>query len=250
MAWLLRLFLTKTCLMRLFLLWMALSIFTPALHAQLDHSAWDAQLKKYVQANGKVNYKAWKSDREALHKYCDYLSANEPKKGTSAEARKAYWMNVYNAFTIKLVLEHYPVKSINDIGGLIKPWDIKFFKIGSKVMDLNFVEHKILRVQFNDPRIHVGINCASVSCPRLSNIAFTESNVNSELEKLMKEFVNDPSKNRIAADKIELSEIFNWFESDFTKKQSLIDFLNKYSTVKINKSATKSHLTYNWNLNE
>jgi hypothetical protein len=250
MAWLLRLFLTKTSPMRILLFLIASSFFTISLHAQIDHSAWDAQLKKYVQSNGKVNYKAWKNDREGLHKYCEYLSANEPKKGTSPAARKAYWMNVYNAFTIKLVLEHYPVKSINDIGGLIKPWDIKFFKIGNKVLDLNFVEHKILRVQFNDPRIHVGINCASISCPRLSNIAFTESNVDAELEKLMKEFVNDPSKNRITSDKMELSEIFNWFESDFTKKQSLIDYLNKYSSVKINKSATKTHLPYNWNLNE
>jgi hypothetical protein len=74
--------------------------------------------------------------------------------------------------------------------------------------------------------------------------------VDAELEKLMKEFVNDPSKNRITSDKMELSEIFNWFESDFTKKQSLIDYLNKYSSVKINKSATKTHLPYNWNLNE
>lgn len=216
----------------------------------VDHASWDAMLKKYVSPKGNVNYKAWKQDTLPLVAYLKSLSAHAPQKTWTANQKKAYWMNAYNAFTVRLILDRYPVKSIKNIGGFIDPWKIKFFSIGGQRMDLNHIEHKILRVEFNDPRIHVGINCASYSCPRLSNIAFTESNVEAELEKLMKEFVNDPTKNKISAGKIELSEIFNWFEKDFTKNGSLIDYLNKYANVKINPKAKKTYLSYNWNLNE
>lgn len=216
----------------------------------VDHSSWDAMLKKYVSPKGKVNYKAWKSDTTALVAYLKVISANPPKGSWTSNQKKAYWMNAYNAYTVRLILDRYPVKSIKNIGGFIDPWKIKFFSIGGQKMDLNHIEHKILRVEFNDPRIHAGINCASNSFPRLSTTAFTGDNVEAELEKLMKEFVNDPTKNKIAADKIELSEIFNWFEKDFTKSGSLIDFLNKYSNTKISASAKKSFLKYDWNLNE
>lgn len=216
----------------------------------VSHSGWDAQLKKFVSAKGNVNYKAWKADSKELETYLNSISKNAPQASWTANQKKAYWMNAYNAYTIKLILINYPVKSIKDIGGFVDPWKLQFFEIGGVKMDLNHIEHKVLRVEFNDPRIHVGINCASYSCPRLSNIAFTEENVEAELEKLMKEFVNDPTKNKISATKYELSEIFNWFEKDFTKKGTLVDYLNKYAAVKIGKSAKKSFLKYNWALNE
>ncbi len=216
----------------------------------VDHATWDAMLKKYVTAKGNVNYKAWQKDTTDLVAYLKTISDNPPQSSWTPNQKKAYWMNAYNAFTVRLVLARYPVKSIKDIGGIVSPWKLKFFTIAGKKSDLDYIEHSVLRVEFNDPRIHVGINCASYSCPRLSNIAFTADNVEAELEKLMKEFVNDPTKNKITAEKIEISEIFNWFEKDFTKNGSLIDFLNKYSNVKINAGAKKSHMKYNWNLNQ
>ena len=102
----------------------------------------------------------------------------------------------------------------------------------------------------NEPRIHFAINCASYSCPNLLNEAYTEKNLENQLETAAKSFINDKSKNNITANTIEISSIFDWFTGDFKKKGTLIDFLNKYSSVKINAKAKISYKEYNWNLNE
>ena len=96
----------------------------------------------------------------------------------------------------------------------------------------------------------MGVNCASISCPKLGNIAFTENNIESELERLMKEFINDTTKNKISQKKITISEIFNWFPNDFTKEGSLIDYINKYSEITVNEKTQIKYLTYDWSLNE
>jgi hypothetical protein len=214
----------------------------------VSYAAFDELLKKYVSAKGNVNYKGFKTESAKLDEFCKTLEANPPKESWTTAQKKAFWINAYNAMIIKLVIKHYPVTSVKKVVKAGKPWNLKFFKIGD-IEDLDGIEHKILR-KMGDPKIHVGINCASFSCPKLNNKAFTADNVDSELESLMKEFVNDQTKNKITAKKLELSEIFNWFKDDFTKKGSLIEFLNKYSTVKINDGASISHLKYNWNLNE
>ena len=128
-------------------------------------------------------------------------------------------------------------------------WNTPFANVGGKNYTLNHIEHEILRKDFNDPRIHVGVNCASGSCPQLGNFAFTESNIEAELERLMKLFINDNSRNKITEKKIQISKIFEWFKGDFTKNGSLIEYLNTYSTTKINKKAKIRYLTYDWNLN-
>jgi hypothetical protein len=217
----------------------------------VSHSDFDALLKKHVTTSGKVDYEGFKTDKAKLQKYCDLLSDNKPKTTWTSNQKKAYWMNAYNAFAILLVVNNYPVASIKDIGSWTKEvWDMKFFKIGGVEMSLSHIEHKILRVDFTDPRIHAGINCASYSCPNLYNKAFTEDNVEESLTKLMKDFVNDKLKNKITATSIQISEIFKWFKEDFTKGQTLIEFLNKYSDVKINKDAKVSYMKYNWTLNK
>lgn len=214
----------------------------------VSFAAFDELLKKYVSAKGNVNYKGFKTESAKLDEFCKTLEANPPKDSWTTAQKKAYWINAYNAMIIKLVVKHYPVTSVKKVVKAGKPWNLKFFKIGD-IEDLDGIEHKILR-KMGDPKIHVGINCASFSCPKLNNKAFTADNVDSELESLMKEFVNDPTKNKITASKLELSEIFNWFKDDFTKKGTLIDFLNKYSNVKIKDGASISNMKYNWNLNE
>ena len=162
----------------------------------------------------------------------------------------AYWINAYNAYTIKLILENYPLKSIMDIKQKGKSaWKIPFAKVGGKTYTLDHIEHKILRKKLFDPKIHVGVNCASGSCPKLGNKAFTEENVEAELTQLMKDFVNDSSRNKITTKKVKISEIFNWFKSDFTKNGSVIDYLNKYSETEINSKAKISYLKYDWSLN-
>ena len=116
----------------------------------IDHKQWDGLLQKYVSKNGKVNYKGFKKDGKALQVYLDNLSKNTPQRSWSKNATLAYWINAYNAFTVKLIIDNYPVKSIKDIKD---PWDKEFFILGSKKYSLGEIEHKILR-KMNEPRIH------------------------------------------------------------------------------------------------
>ena len=128
-------------------------------------------------------------------------------------------------------------------------WKIPFAKVGGETYTLDHIEHEILRKKMFDPKIHVGINCASDSCPKLGNKAFTEENIETELTRLMKEFINDASRNRISTNKVQISSIFDWFKDDFTKNGSVIDFLNNYSKIEISSKAKISYLKYNWTLN-
>ncbi len=210
------------------------------------HKPWNTLLTKHVTKDGIVSYKGFKQDRTALKAYLSTLSDNMPDETWTKADKLAYWINVYNAFTVKLIIDNYPIKSIKDIKD---PWDLRFFKLGKKWYTLNDVEHRILR-KMGDPRIHFGINCASFSCPRLLNKAFTAQNVDQELEKLAIAFINDPKRNTITAQNIQLSKIFSWFAKDFKREGTLINFLNKYSKIAINDNAKKSFRTYDWNLNE
>lgn len=211
-------------------------------------------LKKHVNASGLVNYKGFQKDKAGLESYLKILSDNPPQDNWSENEQKAYWINAYNAFTVSLILQNYPVKSIKDIAGKIykvnTPWDIKFINIGGKKYDLNNIEHGILRKKYNDPRIHFALVCASISCPKLRNEAFLGSQLDAQLEDAGKDFVNDESKNKISADKAHLSKYFSWYKDDFTKNGSLEDFINKYSPTKINANTKIGSLDYNWSLNE
>ena len=230
--------------------------FTAALFAQKapSHQQWDKLLKKHVNAAGMVNYKGFQKDKAELDAYLRTLSETAPKKIKSKNDQKAFWINAYNAFTVSLILQHYPVKSIKDIGGSIykinTAWDIRFIRIDGEKYDLNNIEHKILRKKFDDPRIHFVIVCASVSCARLSRDAYTGDKLEAQLEAASKDFLNDKAKNNIRADKAELSKYFTWYKGDFTNEGSLVDYINKYSQTKINNNTKINYVDYNWNLNE
>jgi hypothetical protein len=211
-----------------------------------DHAKWNALLQKNVSKDGTVDYKGFQKDNKQLQSYLDLLAANVPTKSWSKNAVLAYWINAYNAYTVRLILDNYPVKSIKDINN---PWGKKFFTLGTNKYSLEQIEHEILR-KMGESRIHFAINCASFSCPNLLNEAYTEAKIQKQLEKVAKSFVNDKTKNTITADKIEVSEIFNWFSGDFKTKGTLIDFLNQYSNLKINKNAKVKFKDYNWSLNE
>tara|TARA_R110001592_G_scaffold102829_1_gene290005 strand:+ start:107 stop:814 length:708 start_codon:yes stop_codon:yes gene_type:complete len=207
-------------------------------------------LQKHVSKNGIVDYKSFKTEEQKLDTFLSYLEITSPEKTWSKNKQKAFWINAYNAYTIKIILENYPLKSIMDIkqeGN--SAWKIPFAKVGGKTYTLDYIEHEILRKTVFDPRIHVGVNCASGSCPKLSNTAFTEENIDSELSRLMKDFINDSSRNKISKDSIEISSIFHWFKDDFTKNGSLITYLNTYSKTEINTNAKISYLKYDWSLN-
>jgi len=219
-----------------------------------SHQQWDRLLKKHVSAAGMVNYKGFQKDQSELDGYLKTLSDNAPQSSWSANEQKAFWINAYNAYTIALILKHYPVKSIKDIGGKIykvnTPWDIKFITIGGKKYDLNNLEHGILRKRFDDPRIHFALVCASMSCPKLQRDAYIGAQLNAQLDDAGKDFLNDNSKNRISVAKAELSKYFSWYRGDFTKKGSLADFINQYAQNKMNGNTKVSSLDYNWSLNE
>ncbi|MEP1486962.1 MAG: DUF547 domain-containing protein [Algibacter sp.] len=211
-----------------------------------NHSSWNTLLKKYVSNTGHVNYKGFKTNRNDLLNYITSLSKNTPTASWSKEEKLAYWINAYNAMTVDLILRHYPVKSIKDIKN---PWDQRFWKLGDKWYNLNEIEHDILR-KMNEPRIHFGIVCASFSCPKLLNEAFTASNLEDQLTEVTKGFLADSERNIISENNIQISKIFNWFAKDFKQNGSLIDFLNQYSTIKISAKAKKTFKDYNWGLNE
>lgn len=169
----------------------------------------------------------------------------------------AYWINAYNAFTIKLISNYYPIKSIKDIGSSIQipfvntPWDIKFITLGKEKMDLNTIEHGKLRKLFDDPRIHMALVCASKSCPILLNEAYDPKRLDAQLNQQAKAFLSDPFRNKISADNPQLSMIFKWYSMDFNKNGgSVREFINRYSSVKIKPDAKISHIDYDWGLNE
>jgi hypothetical protein len=219
---------------------------TTANAKSINHAKWNLLLQNNVSKNGLVNYKGFQKDSKELQLYLKELAANVPTKSWSKNAVLAYWINAYNAYTVQLILDNYPTKSIKDIAN---PWSKKFFSLGNKTYSLEEIEHEILR-KMNEPRIHFAINCASFSCPNLLNEAYTDAKLEQQLKAVSKSFINDKTKNTITTNKIEISKIFDWFAGDFKKKGSIIDFLNQYSTVKISTKAKINYKEYNWSLNE
>ena len=222
--------------------------------AKMKHDDWSTLLKEHVTEAGQVNYKGFIKDDSLFNKYLTDLSTHPTGDNWTEKEKIVYWINAYNAFTVKLILDNYPLKSIKDISDglpmISSPWDIKFFKIGNTDFDLNTIEHEILRKKFNEPRIHFAINCASVSCPKLRNEAFTVEQLDTQLEEQAKGFINNPIKNKITEKKVQLSKIFNWFESDFTKEKPLASFLQRYIDMDLPKDFNVEYLDYDWNLNE
>jgi hypothetical protein len=211
-----------------------------------NHAAWNTLLQKNVSASGKVNYKGFKAQKAALQSYLDDLSANPPASDWGRKETMAYWINAYNAYTVKLIIDNYPLSSITNLEGG-KPWDKKWIKLGSKTYSLNNIENDILRPKYKDARIHFAVNCAAQSCPPILNKAWTAANLNGNFDKQAKAFINNPKFNKISADAIEISKIFEWYAGDF---DDIITYLNKYSTTKINPGAKVSYMEYDWALNE
>ncbi|RZP17617.1 MAG: DUF547 domain-containing protein [Flavobacteriales bacterium] len=212
----------------------------------VNHTTWNQLLKKHVSDQGKVDYLGFKKDLTELNAYLDWLSNSKPSETWSKDQLMAFWINAYNALTIKLIVDRYPISSIKDI---YSPWNIKVITIANKKLSLNNIEHDILR-KMGDPRIHFGIVCASISCPKLQNEAFNTQNTNRLLNKASKEFLADSTKNELTTDAVELSKIFKWFAKDFKQEGSLIYFLNKFADIRIASDATISFKDYNWGLNE
>ena len=218
-----------------------------------DHNLWSDLLTEHVDSLGWVSYQGFVADSARLNEYLTALSLCPPNSNWTDNETLAYWINVYNAFTVKLIVDHYPITSIKEIKKGIpfvnSVWDIKFFEIGGRKMDLNEVEHSILRKQFKEPRIHFAIVCASVSCPRLLNQAYQPEMLYTQLKLQTKNFIDDYQKNEIGADQIRISPIFKWFAGDFTQNGSIQEFIKPYSSRDLKKTAKVRYLEYDWSLN-
>lgn len=222
----------------------------------VTHEIWDSLLQQHVSEAGWVNYEGFIQDSARFNDYLSLLSNHHPnKKHWSDDERLAYWINAYNAFTVKLITDHYPVESIKDIKNGIPfvntVWDIKFIKIEGAIYDLNNIEHGIIRPEFEEPRIHFAVNCAAHSCPKLGNRAYTAKDLDAQLDQALRSFLQDSGKNEVREDQLKLSKIFDWYGGDFRKTgKSIIEFINPYTEVEINPNAAVEYLDYSWRLND
>ncbi|MBZ9787096.1 DUF547 domain-containing protein [Psychroflexus sp. CAK57W] len=215
-----------------------------------QHQQWNQLLETYVDADGNVNYKAFKQNEKRLDAYLSLLNENPPDKSWTQAQKKAYLINAYNAYTVKLIIDNYPLESIRDIGGFFSnPFSTEFAKIGRKAYSLDDIEKGML-LKMGDPRVHFAVNCASESCPKLADEAYVASKLDEQLNAAARSFVNS-NKNKLSRTDVELSKIFKWYASDFeTDGNSVIKFINSYSDENISENASVSYLSYSWKLNE
>ena len=244
---------------------LSMLMFAPLIHAQ-DPENWAKVLNTHVKETtlsgvrlNAVNYEGIASDA-SFRAYLKALDKPSLSKLDETE-KKALWINAYNVLAIQVVVDHWPVKSIKDAGGLIfgKVWDIKVGRVAGQIRTLTEIEHKILR-KMGDPRIHAAIVCASVSCPDLRNEPYTSKNLDRQLDSQMKDFLaNDTKGLKLDRNKkrVTLSPIFKWFADDFKATDgTVIDFIIRFapkddqSWLEENKShLTVAYFDYNWNLN-
>jgi hypothetical protein len=227
----------------------------------IDHRGFDRLLKKHVDAQGLVNYNGFGQDRNLLDAYLSRLSQNPPTGLWPQNEQIAYWINAYNAFTIRLILDHYPLKSIKDIGPAKQtnrvntPWARKFFTIGGTAMSLDSIEHGILRKNYADfpgwPRIHFSLVCAARSCPRLRREAYTAQKLDTQLDDQGRDFLATLTKNNVTNGSAQLSKLFLWYKADWeVNGQSVRVWVNRYAATKLAADALVSFLDYDWTLNE
>ena len=229
----------------------------------LNIDPWDWMLRQYVDNEGRVNYQSWKSESAVkLENWLNEVSAINLQNYCDANQRLAFWLNLYNALVISQVLNTYPISSIRpQILGF--PHWIAFFRFfsrsiysfGSRCLSLNDIEHGILRLELQDPRIHYALVCAAVGCPLLRNEAYRPELVEKQLDQDAMRFINNPAKVQFDASTQTLycSKIFKWYRKDFLKKNnSMLAYVNSYlePTLPITDSTLIRYLDYDWSLNQ
>lgn len=227
------------------------------------HDKWTSLLKTYVKPSpdglNRVDYAAFKANgRPELKEYLAALTATDVTNLARNE-QFAYWANLYNAKTIDIVLDHYPVASIRDIdiSGFFKngPWDKKVVTVNGTELSLNDIEHVILRGIFRDPRVHYAVNCASVGCPNLGTAAFTGAALENQLDTLARAYVNSPRGFSVSNDRITASKIYSWFQEDFgNSEEGVLKHALKYAepdlAAKMKSIADIRNFAYDWSLND
>ena len=230
----------------------------------IDHSLWQQTLNLYVITEtedgiNRFDYAAvTTADRSRLQSYIDALVALDPRD-YNRQQQRPYWINLYNALTVSVVLDNYPVKSIRRIhGGILGagPWNRKIITLAGIDLSLNDIEHRILRPLWRDPRIHFAVNCASLGCPNLAAEAYTAANTEALLLQGSRDYINHP-RGASFDDKgvLTLSSIFNWYDTDFgatqqERLQYLAGFAEPQLAAQLLGYDGKIKYTYNWALNQ
>lgn len=231
-----------------------------------DHGRFDRLLEQYVDARGFVDYAGLKAHQDsALTPYLQQLAATDPSN-LDRDERLAFWINAYNALTIKLVVDHYPVESIRDItpvpGPSIpkvnSPFKLDVGEVGGTVRTLDEIEHGIIRERFDEPRIHFALVCAAWSCPRLRREAYTGSRLDAQLADQARTFLHTARKNKIPAGEstIQLSRIFKWYQGDFGDSPAEVQhFIAPYFADPVRRKLASAayqveYLEYDWSLND
>jgi hypothetical protein len=245
-------------------LWARWQKHDPASTQKIDHSAWDRFLKQYVVAPhpsgiNRVRYQA--VTPEDLKSLKSYLQSTQtvPISSYNRAEQQAYWINLYNAFTVDLILSRFPVASIRDINispGLLArgPWGAKLLTVEGEKLSLDDIEHRILRPIWKDNRVHYAVNCASLGCPNLQALAYTASNTEALLEKGAREFINHPRGVAIAKGRLQVSSIYIWFQEDFGRDaEDLMEHWQAYADATLAEALEKyngglAH-DYDWRLN-
>jgi hypothetical protein len=207
----------------------------------------DTFFSTYVK-NGKVNYKAVKENTTLLNELIDLangLSVTETDKNTY----QAFWINGYNLSVIKGIVDNYPIKSPLDKPGF---FDKTKYNIGGKSITLNDIENKLLRGNFpKEARFHFVLVCAGLGCPPIISNAYMPNTLDAQLQKQTKIALNNPNFIKVKGNKVQLSQLFEWYKGDFTQDgKSQIDFVNQYRNEKIDSGAKVGYYSYNWALNE
>lgn len=228
----------------------------------VDHSRWQALLDRYLVADhptsiNRFDYGAVTADdRAELRAYIEQLEALDPRTLSRPE-QGAYWINLYNAVTVELVVDNYPVKSIRKInGGLLGlgPWNDEQVSVAGESLTLNDIEHRILRPIYQDPRIHYAVNCASLGCPNLSSRAYTGANLADLLDAGAYAYINHPRGVNFDKGKLRVSTIYKWFKVDFGgTDRKLLDHLQRYAEDDLGSRLAeydgRIRYDYDWDLN-
>ena len=232
--------------------------------ASIDHGSWDRFLKTYVSEHddgiNRVAYARVKqAGREALPAYIAALE-NTPISHYNRDEQLAYWVNLYNALTVKVILDYYPVDTIRDIKispGVfaVGPWSKKLISVEGEDLSLNDIEHRILRPIWRDPRIHYAVNCAAIGCPNLQRMAFTAETADALLDTAAREYVNHPRGARFEKGRLIVSSIYSWFEKDFLDSDgSVAKHLRRYAdpelAAKLANTKKVKGDEYDWALND
>jgi hypothetical protein len=230
------------------------------------HRLFTELLSTYVH-DGIVNYKMMRSDNRLVG-YIGWLAKTDPDTLPDEKEKLAFWINAYNAYTLKVICDNYPIETINDLhsGGLIigsvlktTVWDKKFVIVNGKTMTLNTIEHEIVRPKFKDPRAHFALVCASKSCPPLRAEAYEGSTLDEQLNDQGRHFLTDPFRNEFDPVKkhAEISKIFSWYESDFgSSKEDVLRYVTRFLPDSISRQILTDpreweveYKSYDWSLN-